>query len=184
MTRFGRKEKVIQKICQVTHHDIRHNSMTYVILIYFSSLNRMNGEAVLILPCEIAVKSVVPAVKALLAKELVEKRGLKQDEVAEILGISQSAVSKYTRKVRGYVIKTNGIEEIEPLIDKMISVLIGGTSQRGEFLGFFCQTCIAIRKTKLMCPFCQKADPNIKVEECNFCLIYDYNPKELNQINL
>jgi predicted transcriptional regulator len=144
--------------------------MTYVILIYFSTQNRMNGEAVLIVPCEIAVKSVIPAVRALIAKELVEKRGLKQDEVAEIMGISQSAVSKYTRKVRGYVIKVNGTEEIEPLIDKMISMLVNGVPQRGEFLEFFCQTCIAIRKAKLMCPFCLQADPKMRVEECSFCL--------------
>lgn len=130
----------------------------------------MNGEAVLIVPCEIAVKSVIPAVKALLAKELVEKRRLKQEEVAEILGISQSAVSKYTRNVRGYVIKVNNIEEIEPLIDKMIDVLVNETPQRGEFLRFFCQTCIAIRKAELMCSFCQRTDPKIKVKECSFCL--------------
>jgi hypothetical protein len=124
----------------------------------------------LIVPCEIAVKSAVPAVKALLAKELVEKHGLKQDEVAEILGMSQSAVSKYTRKVRGYVIKVNGIDEIEPLIDKMIGVLISETPQREEFLRFFCQTCMTIRKKGLMCQFCQKTDPKIKVEECSFCI--------------
>jgi hypothetical protein len=124
----------------------------------------------LIVPCEIAVKSVIPAVKALLAKELVEKRGLKQDEVAEILGMSQSAVSKYTRKVRGYVIKINGVDEIEPLIDKMIGVLISETPQREEFLRFFCQTCMTIRKKGLMCQFCQKTDPKIKVEECSFCI--------------
>jgi hypothetical protein len=124
----------------------------------------------LIVPCEIAVKSVIPAVKALLAKELVEKRGLKQDEVAEILGMSQSAVSKYTRKVRGYVIKINGVDEIEPLIDKMIGVLISETPQREEFLRFFCQTCMTIRKKGLMCQFCQKTDPKIKVKECSFCI--------------
>ena len=124
----------------------------------------------LILPCEIAVKSVVPAVKALIAKELVEKRGLKQDEVAEILGVSQSAVSKYTRKVRGYVIKIDDIREIEPLIDEMIGLLVSGTYRRREFLRCFCQTCAFIRKTGLMCQFCQKADPNIKIEECGFCL--------------
>jgi hypothetical protein len=124
----------------------------------------------LIVPCEIAVKSVIPTVKALLAKELVKKYGLKQDEIAEILGISQSAVSKYTRGARGYVIKVNNIEEIEPLIDNMIGVLVGRTSQRGEFLKFFCQTCMTIRKTGLMCQFCRKADPKIKVEECSFCL--------------
>ena len=124
----------------------------------------------MIIPCEIAVKSVIPAVKALIAKELVEKRGLKQDEVAEILGISQSAVSKYTRRVRGYVMKVDGIGELEPTIEKMIGLLVNGTYQRGEFLRIFCQMCMIIRRTSLMCQFCQKSDPKIKIEECGFCL--------------
>jgi hypothetical protein len=124
----------------------------------------------LILPCEIAVKSVIPAVKALIARELVEKHGLKQDEAAEILGISQSAVSKYTQKVRGYVIKVDDLEEIEPLIDEMIGILVSRTHKRGAFLRCFCQTCVLIRKTSLMCQFCQKADKKIRTEECNFCL--------------
>jgi len=108
--------------------------------------------------------------RALIAKELVEKRGLKQDEVAEILGVSQSAVSKYTRKVRGYVIKVDDIEEIEPLIDEMIGLLVSGTYQREAFLTCFCKTCVLIRKTSLMCQFCQKADQKVRIEECGFCL--------------
>jgi len=128
----------------------------------------------LILPCEIAVKSVIPAIKATLAEELVETYGLKQDQVAETLGISQSAVSKYTRQVRGHVIKIDNIEEIQPLINKMIGLLVNETQKRKEFLEVFCQTCITIRKTGLMCQFCQKTDPKIKTEECDFCL--NYNP--------
>jgi len=116
------------------------------------------------------VKSVIPAVKALLATELVEKRGLKQDEVAQLLGISQSAVSKYTKKVRGYVIKLDNIEEIEPLIEKIIDLIEGRTCQRKEFLKIFCKICIIVRKTSLMCQFCQRTDPEIKIEECGFCL--------------
>jgi len=165
---LGRKEGFLEVSFSLVRHDIRHNNMTYVILIYFSQ-NRISGET-LIVPCEIAVKSVVPTVKALIAKELVEKRGLKQDEVAEILGISQSAVSKYTRKVRGYVIKVDDIEELEPIIEKMIALIVNGTYQRAEFLKIFCQMCTIIRRTSLMCQFCQKTDPKIKIEECGFCL--------------
>jgi predicted transcriptional regulator len=128
----------------------------------------------LILPCEIAVKSVIPAIKATLAKELVEVHSLTQNQVAEILGISQSAVSKYTRQVRGHVIKIDNIEEILPLINKMMDLLVNGTSERAEFLRLFCQTCTRIRKKGLMCQFCQKADPKIKIEECGFCLNYDH----------
>jgi predicted transcriptional regulator len=143
--------------------------MTYVMFKYFSALNKSNGEFYLIVPCEVAVKSVVPAVRALIAKELMEGQGLKQDQVAEILGISQSAVSKYSRKVRGHAIEIDDIEDIRPFIDGMVILLLDGKRQSAELLQLFCQACIAVRKTNLMCRFCQKSDPNIKLEECRFC---------------
>jgi predicted transcriptional regulator len=126
----------------------------------------------MIIPCEIAVKSVIPSMKALIANELVEKHGLKQDDVAELLGISQSAVSKYSRKVRGYMVKVDDAEEIMPLVNRMIELLLNGNCQRKEFLGFFCQMCKAIRRKQLMCQFCQKTDSTIEIEECGYCLTY------------
>ncbi|MDH7564105.1 MAG: hypothetical protein QHH24_04390 [Candidatus Bathyarchaeota archaeon] len=129
----------------------------------------------MILPCEVAVKSVIPAVKALIARELIEEHGFKQDHVAELLGVSQSAVSKYTRKVRGYAVKIDKIEEIQPQIDKMIMMLMKRPTERKEFLKLFCQTCLTVRKKGLMCQFCQKSEPTIKIENCAFCL-------SLNQI--
>jgi hypothetical protein len=137
----------------------------------------LSGAKHLILPCEVAAKSIVPAVKALMAKQLVEKHDLKQDKVAEILGISQSAVSKYTRNVRGYVIKIDKTQEIESLINQMIDLLLNGTYPREEFLRYFCQICIIIRKKGLMCQYCNKADPNIKIEECHFCFTSYHKPK-------
>ncbi|MEM2976001.1 MAG: helix-turn-helix domain-containing protein [Candidatus Bathyarchaeia archaeon] len=123
----------------------------------------------MLIPCEIAVKSVIPAIKAAIAKELVETYGLNQNQVAEALGISQSAVSKYTRHVRGYVIKIDNIQEIQPILESMINLIINGNPERTEFLKLFCQTCTTIRKEKLMCPYCQKTDPKITTEQCNFC---------------
>lgn len=123
----------------------------------------------LILPCEVAVKSVIPAIKALVAQELVTEHRLKQNQVAEILGISQSAVSKYSRKIRGYVVRIDDIEEIQPLVANMIDLVMNGNYQRSEFLQLFCQACIAVRKTSIMCDFCRKSSPNLKIEECGFC---------------
>jgi hypothetical protein len=123
----------------------------------------------LILPCEVAVRSVIPAIRALVAKEL-EDQGFSQDQIAEILGVSQSAVSKYSRNVRGRAIKVDDIEEIRPFIDGIVIILLDGTRQSVELLQLFCQACIAIRRTNLMCALCQKSDPKIKLEECGFCL--------------
>ncbi|TET64799.1 transcriptional regulator [Candidatus Bathyarchaeota archaeon] len=124
----------------------------------------------MILPCEIAVKAVVPAIKATLATELVQTYGFKQAHAAEILGISQSAVSKYTRQVRGHLIEIGNMGEIKPLITDMVNLLVDENPKRTEFLGLFCQTCRTIREKGLMCQFCKKTDPMIKAGVCYFCL--------------
>jgi predicted transcriptional regulator len=144
--------------------------MTYVMFIYFSTQPNSNGEHPLILPCEVAVKSVVPAVKAMMAQQLVEQHGLKQDQVADILGISQSAVSKYSKKVRGYVIQVDKVEPVQPLISNMIIMLMKGEYKRAEFLQLFCQTCAIIRQTGMVCQFCRKSESKMEIEECSFCI--------------
>ncbi|MDE1851182.1 MAG: hypothetical protein KGH69_00645 [Candidatus Micrarchaeota archaeon] len=44
---------------------------------------------------EIAAKEVIPAVRALIAKELKEKYGMKEVDIAQRLSVAQAAVSKY-----------------------------------------------------------------------------------------
>jgi len=124
----------------------------------------------LITPCEVAVKSVIPAIKALMAKELVEKHGMKQNEVAGLLGISQSAVSKYTKKTRGYVISIDSIEEIQVPINNMIALAVNGDYQRTDFLRLFCQACLIIREKGVMCHYCQKTEPKTDISQCTLCL--------------
>jgi predicted transcriptional regulator len=132
----------------------------------------------LIPPCEIAVKSVIPAIKALVARELVVKHGMRQGDVAEILGISQSAVSKYMRRVRGNIIRVDSIGEIKPVVSKIMELLVGEGYQRGELLALFCETCAIIRRNSLMCQFCRKGDAADKLDGCTFCLDHNSNADE------
>jgi len=145
--------------------------MTYVHLYILFLTKLTTVRKPLIIPCEIASKAVVPAIKAVLAKKLIETHGLRQDNVAEILGISQSAVSKYIRKVRGHIIEVDNIKEIQPTVNKMIELIVNRPRERAEFLKLFCRTCLTIRKKGFMCQFCEKTDPNIKMEKCGFCLV-------------
>ena len=121
-----------------------------------------------------AVKSVVPAIKALMAKKLVEEHGLKQDQVAEMLGISQSAVSKYSRNIRGYAVRLDSIEEIYPLLNEMATLAMTKTYKRACFIELFCETCVAIRRKKVMCSLCQKSDSTINIQQCGSC--YKFEP--------
>lgn len=148
--------------CVIEKYDIRHAYISFLQDYY-------EGDADLIIPCEIAVKSVVPAVKALMAKELVEKHGFKQGQTAELLGISQSAVSKYTRKVRGYLIRIDNVEGVQVHIDSMVMLITSGEFERAKFLRLFCQACEAVRRNGLMCEWCGKAALVLRNDKCNLC---------------
>jgi uncharacterized protein len=110
----------------------------------------------LILPCEIGVKTVLPAIKAIMARQIVEKHGLNEQQTAELLGLSQSAVSRYMNKERGNLLEIKDSTEVLALIEQMVTFLIKDPNNKTEIFKLFCQTCSAIREKGLMCPFCQK----------------------------
>ena len=51
--------------------------------------------------CEIAVKSILPAARSLIAKKLVDVYGFSQTVAAKRMGISQPAISQYRKNIRG-----------------------------------------------------------------------------------
>lgn len=125
----------------------------------------------MILPCETAAKVIIPAIRAYIARELVVTYDLKQENVAEILGITQSAVSKYASRVRGNILQVDGIKEVQPLLTELVTLAVSDREfSRNFFLQKFCETCKTIRKTGLMCPLCRKANAGVDTQECSFCL--------------
>jgi predicted transcriptional regulator len=122
----------------------------------------------LLTPCEVAVKTVSPAIRALLAQTLIDEHKLKEMKVAEILGITQSAVSKYNKKVRGTTIPIENLPEIQPIANQMVSLLLANPVPRIEIMNLFCQACILIRSKGLMCPLCQQ-NQKPRIDDCNFC---------------
>ena len=95
----------------------------------------------MLLPCEVAVRSLVPAIRSAIARELTQTYGLKQKDVASLLGVTQTAVSKYTRHVRGIVLKIEDIEEIQPTLKEITVSLANGGMSKYELAVKFCVAC-------------------------------------------
>ncbi len=55
--------------------------------------------------CETVFSDMLPAVRAIVAHDLIQTYGLNQMEVAQRLGITQPAVSQYQKGLRGRRIK-------------------------------------------------------------------------------
>ena len=113
---------------------------------------------------------MLPAVKAIMARTIVEKHGYNEKQTANLLGLSQSAVSRYIGRERGAnLLAIENTSEILAIIDQMVSSVIKEPNNRAKILELFCKTCTAIREKGLMCPKCQKNMPAIWVDKCFFC---------------
>lgn len=123
----------------------------------------------MILPCEVAVKSVVPSIRAFMAKELTQSYNMKQNDVAKILGITQTAVSKYTRRLRGTVLKLDDLEEIRSMLQKVTLQIAENKVSQQDLTYKFCEVCQAVRKKGAMCPLCKLTNPTINIRKCRIC---------------
>ncbi len=122
----------------------------------------------MIIPCEVASKSVVPALRAMVARQLIEQYGMKQEQVATRLGVTQAAVSKYRHQVRGEAIQLESAPEVQSMSNDIASML----SQNPDPIAVsqkLCQACTDIRALGLMCETCHKVDPAWDVEHCTIC---------------
>ncbi|MEM3672789.1 MAG: hypothetical protein QW468_00980 [Candidatus Bathyarchaeia archaeon] len=122
------------------------------------------------LPCEIAVKCLLPAVRALLAKELTAKHNLKQSEAAKRLGVSQPAISLYQRKIRGKAINLEKDPDIVEQIENLANALAEENLAYKDFIQTFCEICRKIRAKGLLCKMHKTMDPSIDTEKCGLCL--------------
>jgi len=125
----------------------------------------------LLAPCEVAVKCVLPTVRAMMAKELMTKHRLRQLDVAKLLGVSQSAVSLYGRKIRGRSINLEEEEDIIAQINDVAASLADGKMVYKDFVTELCEVCRAIRGKGLMCKLHKAFDPNVDIEKCELCSV-------------
>ena len=122
----------------------------------------------MLLPCEVAVKTLIPVIKALVAKDLTETHKLKQADIARLLGSTQPAISQYLRGVRGKSLSLDG-EEIEEVIHKISGALARGDAKRQDIMRDFCRACITSRKEGLICDLHRRFETDLDPDTCQLC---------------
>jgi predicted transcriptional regulator len=105
-----------------------------------------------------------------MARTIVEKHGLTEKDTAAMLGLSQSAISRYKNRDRGNnLLEIEKTLEVQTLIDQMVTYLVKEPSRKHEIMTLFCQTCKIIREKGLMCELCRKDMAKQCADTCAFC---------------
>lgn len=123
----------------------------------------------MILPEELASKSVIPAIRALVVKRLVEDHGMTQQQAAKLLGVTQPAVSKYLHEKRGAAIKLTGIKEIDNTTDEIADMVSSRKVKPIEVMSRIEAACDYVRRNRYMCDLHKKLEPSMDVNSCHVC---------------
>ena len=128
----------------------------------------------MLLPSEIESKLLIPAVRAILSKDLVIEKGLKEEEVAKMLGITQAAVSNYLRGTRGdneLISKLMSLTEIISMIKEISDDLSTNRAYTAKTLSKFIALCNYMRYSLIICDAHHSLERNIDEKVCEQCKV-------------
>ena len=111
------------------------------------AINKLNGKNIMNPFCVTYANDILPVVKAMIAKKMMEDYKLSQNKIAMILNMTQPAISQYKRSLRGYkmnIIESN--QKVLDLMEKITEELALGELSDSEKNLIYCRICKALRE--------------------------------------
>jgi predicted transcriptional regulator len=100
-------------------------------------------------PCELVVWYVLPMIRRGLADELIDHHHLSQADVARLYGVTDSAISTYRSKKRGFhdkVVETRQYADLKFLFQKGAFKIVNGTNVQSVI----CEICTDVKRSGLL----------------------------------
>lgn len=91
--------------------------------------------------CEIVAQDMMPALRALVSRELISTYKLSQTETAKLLGVSQPAVSQYLRQLRGERARALENSQVYEAIRDLCARLHENEVSSSQLMIDFCRIC-------------------------------------------
>ncbi len=126
----------------------------------------------MLLPAEIESKTLIPALRAILAKKLAEDHKVREEEISKMLGVTQAAVSNYIRGTRGdpaLISKLLSEPEVANLINELTENLSSDMAYTPSSLSKFIGLCNYIKSSLLICEIHHNLESNIDEKVCKEC---------------
>jgi predicted transcriptional regulator len=136
----------------------------------------------MLLPSEIEAKSLIPALRAILAKKLSREYNLREEDVAKVLGITQAAVSNYLRGIRGdigLISKLESVYEVIQMIDEIARDLAANKAYTPSTMAKSVKLCNYMRYTFIICDVHHSMESNIDKQVCEQCEVTLLNGRPL-----
>jgi predicted transcriptional regulator len=120
-------------------------------------------------PYEVAAKSVIPAIRGMISRKLIE-RNFTQARVASTLGITQPAVSKYISEKRGKAIDLDEKDDVREMIEQIAEAIEKRNLNHLQVAMTIKQVCDYIMQSGYMCSLHYDVEPETKAMSCTMCM--------------
>lgn len=121
-------------------------------------------------PQELAARAILPALRGLVARELVREHKFTHQKVADLLGLSRPAVTLYARGQRGRAIELRRREDVLMMARDMAGGLArGDLDARGLMTKLDAAATYVLRKG-YACSLHEELDPELKGSGCDLCM--------------
>ena len=127
---------------------------------------------IMLLPAEIESKTLIPALRAILAKNLAENHDVREDEISKMLGVTQAAISNYIRGTRGdpeLIKKLAAEKQVSEMIDEIAADLSSDMAYSPSSLSKFIGLCNYIKTSLLICDIHHNLESDIDEAVCKEC---------------
>jgi len=122
-------------------------------------------------PCVIIVKHILPAIRVLVMKELIEKYDMRKIDASAKMELTPAAITQYMKGARGttFLNEISKSEETSKKIAKLAETLAKDEALMENVIEQLCEICATIRSEEIMCQLHQKDLPALKECKCTIC---------------
>ena len=126
----------------------------------------------MLLPAEIESKTLIPALRAIIAKTLAEKHEIREEVISKMLGVTQAAISNYIRGTSGdpeLIKKLLTEKQVSEMINDICDNLSSDKAYTPASLSMFIGLCNYIKSSLLICDIHHNLESDIDEAICKEC---------------
>jgi len=122
-------------------------------------------------PCMIVVRYVLPAIRALMIRDMVEKYNLRKIDASAKMSVTPAAVTQYLKGERGsaFVKEISRSERAMRIVSELAEALVKNDAPIDTAISKLCEICAILRSERKICELHQKELPALKERGCILC---------------
>jgi predicted transcriptional regulator len=122
-------------------------------------------------PCMIVVQYVLPTIRMLILKDLIEKQNLRKIDASKRMELTPAAITQYMKGERGkaFAEKISKSGKAMKIVSDLAEALANDDIPAENTIDKLCEACSTIRAEGIICEIHKERLPGLRKSVCTIC---------------